>query len=120
MWHDWYACLVGSRNQLASGIGDGRAARFTYQASIPASQEWRNQTGDLVRRGMFIQLADFDFLDRPNQRQSLQEGSSAASILRNQIIEACCQFDQRGAELSDGIARSRLADGYRDEMQCSR
>jgi hypothetical protein len=114
MWHHGHTCLVGSGNQLASRIGYGRATGFTHQASIPASQEWRDQAGDLVRRGVFVQLANFDFLDRPNQRQSLQEGSSAASILRNQIVEACRQCDQRGAELGNWIACSGLADGYRD------
>jgi hypothetical protein len=107
MWHDSYTRPVGRSDQLASGIGHGRAASFTHQSSIPTGQERFDQVGDLACRGVFIQLADFDFLDWTNQRQSLQEGSSAASILRNQIIETCCQCDQRGAELSNWIARSR-------------
>jgi hypothetical protein len=42
MWHDGYTRLVGSCNQLTSGIGYGRAPGFTHQASISASQQWRD------------------------------------------------------------------------------
>jgi hypothetical protein len=105
MWHDRYVSPVGRSDQLAPWIGYGRATGFADQSSIPTGEDWRNQVGDLARRGVFIQLADFDLLDWSNQRQSLQEGAGAAGILCNEVIKSRGQLDQRGAELSNGIAR---------------
>jgi hypothetical protein len=67
MWSDRYANAVGRSDQLASGISDGRASRFTDQSSIPTGQDRRNHCRDLARRGVFIELTDLDFLDWPNQ-----------------------------------------------------
>jgi hypothetical protein len=105
MWPDRYASTVGRSDQLASGIGHGGAASFTHQSSIPTGQDRRDHDWDVARRSVLIEFTDLDLLNWPNQRQSLQEGSGAAGIFRNEIIEACRQLNQRGAEFCDGIAR---------------
>jgi len=66
MGHHGDAGSVGGGDQLAARIGDSRAAGLTHQSSIPTGEERCDQSRDLVCRGVFVQLADFDFLNWPD------------------------------------------------------
>ena len=110
-------------HEVGARIGDGRHARFRYEAAVLAVEQRLQQRRERLRRRVHVQFGNADFLQRPRERMvdgdQFQEGARRLGVFGHEVLELAGDvlhlFRQDGRESMR--RRVRRAEGIGDEIE---